>query len=278
MNILITGCSGYLGRFIMKHLNRDNYKNIICIINSEKRYKENEFLFENCIIYKGDISNKEFIKDIFENHDIDHVIHAAAMKYIDTCEKFQRSCIDSNIIGTLNLCETAKKKKVSKLITISSDKANNPSSMYGISKLAAENITISHGFNVYQGVNFWNSDGSFIQKWKTAIRNNKEIILYDDRHIRYFCDMNETAKEILNYFEIRLTDKILYPKKCYKIKIVEVFNLLKNNYKTSQFIIRNSYENSFDKIEEELHQSTEIIELDEKKLKELVNNVIPITM
>ena len=269
MNILITGCSGYLGRFIMKHINRNNYTNIICIINSEKRYKENEFLFNDCIVYKGDISNKDFIKEIFYDYKISYVIHAAAMKYIDTCEKFQRACIDSNIIGTLNICETAKKHKVINLITISSDKANNPSSLYGISKLASENITISHGYNIYQGVNFWNSDGSFIQKWKTSIRNNKPVILYDTRHIRYFSDINETALEILELLN-KPTNKILYPKKCWKIKIYDIFNILKDKYKTNEFIVENSFENSFDKIEEEINNSTKI---EPANINDLVNHI-----
>lgn len=274
MNILITGCSGSLGRFIMKHLNRDQYKTIICIINSEKRYKENEFLFNDCIIYKGDISNKEFIKEIFNDYDINYVIHAAAMKYIDTCEKFQRNCIDSNIIGTLNICEMSKKKKVHNLITISSDKANNPSSLYGISKLASENITLSHGFSVYQGVNFWNSDGSFLQKWKTAIRNKKPVILYDDRHIRYFSELNETAKEILDLINQRKLNQIIYPSKCMKIKIVDVFNYLKDTFTDLSFIIKKSEENNFDKIEEDINETTkiEIIESNQK-IKYLVDPI-----
>lgn len=274
MNILITGCSGSLGRFIMKHLNRENYKTIICIINSEKRYKENEFLFNDCIIYKGDISNKEFIREIFNDYNINYVIHAAAMKYIDTCEKFQRNCIDSNIIGTLNICEISKKKNVTNLITISSDKANNPSSLYGISKLASENITLSHGFNVYQGVNFWNSDGSFLQKWKTAIRNKKQVILYDDRHIRYFSELNETAKEILYLIEERNLNRIIYPTKCMKIKIIDVFNYLKNLYSDVSFVIKKSEENEFDKIEEEINNFTEVENLEYDQINRMIDKIL----
>ena len=199
MSILITGSSGFLGRQIMKSINRKLYKNIICIIHSEKRYKENDFLFENCKVYKGDISDKDFISNIFSENKIDYVIHAAAMKYIDTCEKYQNDCINTNIKGTLNICYQAKKHNVKNVLTVSTDKANNPSCLYGISKLASERITISHGFSVYQGINFWNSDGSFLQKWKSALKQEKPVILYNKKHIRFFLMLNlkQIGEEVL---------------------------------------------------------------------------------
>ena len=272
MNILITGSSGYIGRFILKHINRNKYTKIICVINSEKRFKENEYLFFDCLIYKGDIGNENFIKNIFSENKIDFVIHAAAMKYIDTCELFQQQCIDTNITGTLNICKYAKKNNVANVLTISTDKANNPGCLYGISKLAAERITISHGYSVYQGVNFWNSDGSFTQKWKSALNNNGCITLYNDKHIRYFSDPHETAKEMLNLVETN-NNKINYPKKCWKIKILDVFNILKNKYPNNSFQIKSSKENDFDKVEEEINSSTKVIILEEKELKNLIFNI-----
>ncbi len=272
MNILITGSSGYIGRFILKHINRNKYTKIICVINSEKRFKENEYLFFDCLIYKGDIGNEKFIKNIFSENKIDFVIHAAAMKYIDTCELFQQQCIDTNITGTLNICKYAKKNNVTNVLTISTDKANNPGCLYGISKLAAERITISHGYSVYQGVNFWNSDGSFTQKWKSSLNNNECITLYNDKHIRYFSNPDETAKDMLELVEIN-NNKINYPKECCKIKIVDVFNILKNKYPNNSFQIKSSKENDFDKVEEEINSSTKVIILEEKELKNLIFNI-----
>lgn len=272
MNILITGSSGYIGRFILKHINRNKYTKIICLINSEKRFKENEYLFKDCLIYKGDIGNKKFIQEIFNENKIDFVIHTAAMKYIDTCELFQQQCIDTNITGTLNICKYAKKNNVTNVLTISTDKANNPGCLYGISKLAAERITISHGYSVYQGVNFWNSDGSFTQKWKSTLNNNERITLYNDKHIRYFSDPHETAKEMLELVETN-NNKINYPKECWKIKIVDVFNILKEKYSNSLFEIRSSKENDFDKVEEEIHESTNVTILQDEQLKKLVFQV-----
>ena len=271
--LLLTGASGYLSRFLLLNIDRLIFKKVICLIYSEKRYKENDFLFENCLVYKGDISDKSFVEKIFNENEIDFVIHTAAMKYIDTCEKFQRCCINVNAIGTLNICEQAKNKNVKNVLTISTDKANNPSSLYGISKLASERITISHGFSVYQGVNFWNSDGSFIQKWKSSIRSKKNVILYNENHVRFFSNPFDIAKQIFELVIIN-NNKINYPNFCWKIKIIDVFNILKNKYNNvSNFIIKKSEENNFDKIIEEISDEIEIIELNHDKLLDLIDEI-----
>jgi UDP-N-acetylglucosamine 4,6-dehydratase/5-epimerase len=276
MNILITGAGGFLSRYLLKYIDKNKYEKIICLIYSEKRYIENIFLFENCIIYKGDISDENYIKEIFENNKIDYIIHTAALKYINTCELFQRNCIDTNMIGTLNLCKYAKKYKVKNLLTISTDKSNNPSSLYGISKLASEYITLSHGFSVYQGVNFWNSDGSFLQKWKTAMRNKKEVILYDEKYIRHFAMPDDIAKEILEFVLIN-NNKIYYPEKCYEIKLVDIFNIFKELFPDRKFIIRYN-KNKFEKYIEDINEKIKVLYLSEDELKNKVKSILQFTV
>ena len=268
MNILITGSNGYLSRFLLKNINRKKFLNIICLIHSEKTFVENSFLYDNCKLYKGDISDENFIREIFQENQIDYVIHTAALKYIETCEIYQKDCITTNMLGTLNLCKFCKKHKIKNLLTISSDKANNPTSLYGISKLGSEYITLSHGFSVYQGVNFWNSDGSFIKKWKAAINNNKEIILYNEKYIRNFTLPDVMAKEILELV-INNNNKINYPKHCYQIKLLDVFNILKEMYPSCNFILQ-SQKNSFEKYVEDIHKEISIIKLSQTELKELI--------
>ncbi len=272
MSILITGANGYLSRFILKHIDREKFNNIICLIHSEKIFKENFFLYDNCKIYKGDISNENFIREVFEDNTIDYVIHTAALKYIDNCELFQKDCIITNMLGTLHLCKYSKKYKVTNLLTISTDKANNPSSLYGISKLGSEHITLSHGFSVYQGVNFWNSDGSFMQKWKTAIKNNKEIILYDKNYVRHFIMPNDIAKEILDLV-LTNNNKINYPEYCYEIKLLDIFEILKEMSPTSKFIIQ-SGTNSFEKYIEDINEDITILKLTKIELKRKLQNII----
>ena len=272
MNILITGANGYLSRFLLKHIDRNKFNEIICLIHSEKIFKENFFLYENCKIYKGNISKENFIKEVFEDNKIDYVIHTAALKYIDNCELFQEDCIKTNMLGTFYLCKYSKKYKIKNLLTISTDKANKPSSLYGISKLASEHITLSHGFSVYQGVNFWNSDGSFLQKWKTAIKNNNKIILYNEKYVRHFIMPNDIAKELLELVFIN-NNKINYPKYCYEIKLLDIFKILKEISPSSNYIIQTNT-NTFEKYIEEINENIKVLKLTKKQIKDKLYNII----
>lgn len=257
MNLLLTGSSGYLGRHILYNLKKKKkYKNIICIIHSFKIYKELSYLYKNLKVYHGSIEDGNFIKKIFIENKIDCVIHCAAIKYIDICEEKMNDCINVNITGTYNLCKEARNHNVQKLITISTDKANDPTSFYGVSKLAAEKITLKYNYSVYQGVNFWNSDGSFTRIWDTAIKHNRPVILHDKRHVRYFTLPDQTAEEILNILDIA-KNQIYYPASCYRIKILDVFNFLKEKFEKAEFIINdNNYK--YEKIIENINKSSEI--------------------
>ena len=272
MNILITGANGFLSRFILKQIDRNKYEKIICLIHSEKIFKENFFLYKNCQIYKGDISDENFIKEVFESNKINYVIHTAALKYIDNCEIFQKDCIKTNMLGTYYICKYCKKYEITNLLTISTDKSINPSSLYGISKLGSEHITLNNGYSVYQGVNFWNSDGSFLQKWKTALRRKKEIILYNIKYIRYFAMPNDIAKEILKLIDVN-NNKINYPEYCYKIKLVDIFNILKEIRPDGNFVIRNN-DNNFEKYIEEINSNIKILNLTKKEIKEKLECII----
>jgi len=239
MKILLTGSSGYLGRHILYNLTqKKNNMDIICIIHSFKIYKELSYLYKNLKIYYGSIEDEKFVKTIFDENKIDCVIHCAAIKYIDICEENMNECIKVNITGTYNLCHQAKKNNVKKLITVSTDKANNPTSFYGISKLACEKITLKYDYSVYQGVNFWNSDGSFTRIWETAIKHNNTVILHNKKHIRYFSLPEETANEIITMMD-NPESKIYYPKICYRIKIFDVFDYLRKKYERVDFVISN---------------------------------------
>ena len=195
MSILITGSSGFLGRQLINYF-KSTSLSIICLIHSEHIYCQHKELFENCKVYKGDISNKEFLETLFTENEIDYIINCAAMKYIDTCEDFIRESIDVNLTGTLNIVDLSKKYKIKSLVHISTDKSNNATSVYGCCKQIAKKYVLKMGYNTYEGVNFWNSDGSFITHWKNNLELNKPIVLNNSKIMRYFSLIDDVVKDI----------------------------------------------------------------------------------
>ena len=90
----------------------------------------------------GDIRDKSRLKSAL-SEDVDYVVHAAATKIVPTAETNPEECVKTNIIGSSNLIEACKSKKIKKIIGLSTDKACNPINLYGATKLAADKLFIS---------------------------------------------------------------------------------------------------------------------------------------
>jgi FlaA1/EpsC-like NDP-sugar epimerase len=71
---------------------------------------------------------------------VDIVLHAAAVKHVILCEESPRDAVQTNILGTQNLIDAALTTEVERLLLTSSDKAVNPTSVMGTSKLMAVEV------------------------------------------------------------------------------------------------------------------------------------------
>ena len=75
--------------------------------------------------------------------EVDYVIHAAALKQVDTAEYNPFEFINTNIMGAQNVIEAALNNKVRKVIALSTDKAAAPINLYGATKLCSDKLFIS---------------------------------------------------------------------------------------------------------------------------------------
>ena len=71
---------------------------------------------------------------------VDIVIHAAALKQIDTAEYNPFEVIKTNIIGAQNIIDACLASKVKKVLALSTDKAANPINLYGATKLVSDKL------------------------------------------------------------------------------------------------------------------------------------------
>lgn len=126
MFILITGGLGFIGSITASYLAINGYQNIVILDNLHnsniKIYYQLKNLHPetNFIFYEGDIRDGFKLKEIFENHKINTVIHMAALKSVK--ESFEKSIdyYDVNVLGTINLLNYMKQYNVKKLIFSSS--------------------------------------------------------------------------------------------------------------------------------------------------------------
>ena len=99
------------------------------------------------------------------------LVHAAAMKHVEASEYNPMECIKTNIIGAQNIVEASIAAKVERVIALSTDKAVNPTNLYGASKLASDKIFVAANnltgdgnttFSIVRYGNVFGSRGSVI--------------------------------------------------------------------------------------------------------------------
>ena len=267
MNIVITGGTGFLGGHIIKKC-LDRGHNIISLSHSEAREKEAQLQHPNVTFYSLDIShNKDILDHIIKKHDIDYIIHTAAMKYIGICENNPTRTIEVNIDGSRNVIEVARKNNVKNVVAVSTDKAINPTSVYGSSKFLMEKLMLEHNFSVIQGVNFFFSTGSVLDLWENFRNDGKEIGVNVEDTIRYFVKTDDVADKILENLDTHGSYLLL--DECYRITLHDLataFCEYHNYYKTKDYVSI-----SAEKTIEEIPENVSIINADVNIIKTLLD-------
>jgi len=205
-SVLVTGGTGSIGSTIVRKAIRDKAKIIRVFSNDEfGQYElENELSkHKNISFLLGDIRDESRVEDVVK--DIDIVFHAAALKHVDRCEVNPHEAVSTNIVGTKNLINAAQKANVKKVIFISTDKAVNPVSVMGASKLLAEKLISAEAFHnsktVFTSVRFGNvlnTRGSILPYIEEQIRRGGPITLTDKRMIRYFMTKEDAVNLIFS--------------------------------------------------------------------------------
>ena len=210
--ILITGGTGSIGTGLIKQLIKYDPKGIRIFTNDENSIFEVKRAIGNNPAFTfvvGDVRDRERLNLAIRNTDI--VFHAAAMKHVDICEQNPFDAVKTNVIGTSNVLEASLLENVSKFVLISTDKATNPTSTLGASKLLAERLTLNA--SVYRGtgntkfaiVRFGNvigSRGSVFQIFLHQIKNRLPLTVTDARMTRYIMSISEAAFMILKVTHI----------------------------------------------------------------------------
>lgn len=211
-NILITGGTGSIGIGLIKELVKHKPRAIRIFTNDENSIFETRRIVGDRPIFTfmmGDVRDRDRLNLAIRNTDI--VFHAAAMKHVDICEQNPFDAVKTNVIGTSNILEAALLEDVSKFILISTDKATNPTSTLGASKLLAERLTAKassyrgRGKTTFAIVRFGNvigSRGSVFQIFLEQLRKGAPITVTDKRMTRYIMSIPEAASLILKITHI----------------------------------------------------------------------------
>ncbi len=205
--ILVSGGTGSIGRELVHGLLRLNPQVVRILSRDEhKLFQLKEELGEDSRVryLLGDVRDKERLRWAVE--DIDIVFHAAALKHVAFCEYNPFESVKTNVLGTQNLIEVSLEEEVSVFITISSDKAVNPTTTLGASKLLAEKLTISANqykgrrksrFSVVRFGNVVGSRGSVIPKFIQQIKKGGPVTITHPSMRRYMMTLPQAINLVL---------------------------------------------------------------------------------
>ena len=111
---LVTGAAGFIGANFLKYI-LNKHKDIFVVVLDKLTYAgtlkniENELKDKRVEFVKGDICNNELLENIFSKYDIDYVVNFAAESHVDRSIENPKLFLETNILGTQTLLDTAKK-------------------------------------------------------------------------------------------------------------------------------------------------------------------------
>lgn len=223
--VLITGGTGSFGKkFIETILARYSDVNKI-IIFSRDELKQSELKmnypakqFPQLRFFIGDVRDKERVKQACEGVDV--IIHAAAIKQVDTAEYNPTECIRTNVAGAENIIHAALACGVKDVVALSTDKACAPINLYGATKLASDKLFAAANnikgskdikFSVVRYGNVMGSRGSvipfFLDKRKEGV-----LPITHEEMTRFNISLQDGVDLVMFAIEHHLGGEIFIPK------------------------------------------------------------------
>jgi UDP-N-acetylglucosamine 4,6-dehydratase len=204
--IVIFGASGFLGTALVERLTSLGRTNIVAVARNEGGLVALNEKFPMIRTISGDIADPWTVKKAMRGAD--EVYLLAAMKHVGLAEIDVKTCINTNVVGCMNVVQESLITKPKTLVFISTDKASQPNGVYGCSKKIGERL-LSEAEQInphtkYRSVRYGNvlfSTGSFITKWIPKMRAGETIILTDPEASRFFWTVGEAVDLIFECVE-----------------------------------------------------------------------------
>ncbi len=216
--ICITGAGGSIGSELCRQSFDKNPRKLLLIDNSEPNlYHIYEELIEiknltnseiNIIPFLANAIDHVLLENIFIEHNVEIVLHAAAYKHVPLVEMNPLEGIKNNLFSVLAVCRAAIKADIKQALFISSDKAVRPTNIMGASKRLSEIIVRNYAQDylenknntIFSSVRFGNvigSSGSVIPKFKKQIDKGGPVTITHKDIIRYFMTIEEASQLVL---------------------------------------------------------------------------------
>ncbi|MDQ3402404.1 MAG: UDP-N-acetylglucosamine 4,6-dehydratase (inverting) [Actinomycetota bacterium] len=247
-NILLTGGTGSFGQAFISHaLAELNPRRLVILSRDElKQYEARQRFGDDPRLrwFIGDIRDRRRLERAMRG--IDYVIHAAALKQVDTGEYNAFEFVQTNVHGSQNVIEAAIDCGVEKVVALSTDKASSPINLYGATKLTADRMFISANhyaaghptrFSVVRYGNVMGSRGSVIPFFRTLAERGEELPITDMRMTRFWITLPQAIRFVVDSFE-QMHGGELYVPRIPSMRLVDLARVIAPNSPMKEIGVR----------------------------------------
>jgi FlaA1/EpsC-like NDP-sugar epimerase len=213
--VLVTGAGGSIGSELCRQLLSGGAsrlylfghgENSIYQIDRELRLLQDEGVGEKATLVPviGDLKDRDYIDYIIGRLKADVIFHAAAYKHVPMMEENPVAALENNFFGTDNLVRAARKHGVKRFVLITTDKAVEPVSVYGVSKYLCERLVLEAAqssaalnFMVVRFGNVLGSRGSIMPLFQKQIEKGGPVTVTSPEMRRWFMTIPEACSLVL---------------------------------------------------------------------------------
>jgi UDP-N-acetylglucosamine 4,6-dehydratase len=222
-SVLITGGTGSFGRAFVGELTRRYRPQRIIVYSRDelKQFEMRQVFDQKCMRYFiGDVRDLSRLSTAMT--DVDYVVHAAALKQVPAAEYNPMECIKTNVLGAQNVIDAAITNGVSRVVALSTDKAANPVSLYGATKLCSDKLFVAANnivgkqkiaFSVVRYGNVLGSRGSVVPIFKKlAEEGARALPITDKRMTRFWITLSQGVDFVMRAFSMMKGGELFVPK------------------------------------------------------------------
>ncbi|MCD8031762.1 MAG: polysaccharide biosynthesis protein [Bacteroides sp.] len=209
--LLITGGTGSFGNAVLRRFLDSDIREIRIFSRDEKKQDDMRHQLQSPKIryYIGDVRDRDSVDAAMEG--VDYVFHAAALKQVPSCEFFPIQTVQTNVLGTGNVLDSAVAHGVKNVVVLSTDKACYPINAMGISKAMMEKVAIAKARHLGPDAatticctrygNVMASRGSVIPLWIEQIKKGECITVTDAHMSRFMMTLDDAVDLVIYAFQ-----------------------------------------------------------------------------
>ena len=247
-SILVTGGTGSFGKAFVRYVLANHEPEKVAVLSRDelKQFEMRGDLGDDRRLrwFLGDVRDRERLDRALVG--VDYVVHAAALKQVDTAEYNPFEFVKTNVLGSQNVIDACIDAGVRKVVALSTDKASSPINLYGATKLTADKLFVAannyaHDHATQLAVvrygNVMGSRGSVVPFFQAKIQSGEDLPITDIRMTRFWITLDQAVKFVVDSFD-QMSGGELYVPRIPSMKIIDLVEALAPGHPTVEIGIR----------------------------------------